>query len=197
MEFTNSDWINLGAAIGSITAAIVALGLGINANWRNTSDARGRAKLYAASVATRLSHTEDVITNCLIHCEFKNLDLSDDESNRQALIHISITLRAGIFRPDIDTLQGLIALGGNCANRIASAFDSVDLVLLYLADLNTELFVSGGRSPVARKNLLDKVHANLSHAQELLRVALRECVNASQLAAPKPSSEELYGPGEP
>lgn len=193
MDITPSDWINLGSAVGSLSAAGVALWLGLSSNAKNQNDAKQRAGLHAASIAAQLSHTLKVITSCEANCVFAYPNLSKASSNYKALRFVHAALKEELFKPDIETLIGLSALDNNCANRIASAFDHLNNLKLRINAQAPTLFAISGVLVEQRQAALDDWAGTLGTIQELLTVALKECVRASELAAPKPSRIELHG----
>jgi hypothetical protein len=198
MQWSISDFINLATALGTFCAIATALWLGYRGIWQSREDALKKAGLYAASITVRLSHSRDVVAGCVANCVFKDLTVPVDISNFRALAQVRKALYDEIFRPDMETLLALSALDNNCANRIASAFDSIELLRRHADSLPDRLFISSGKETEAlRQKTLDHWCGTLMAASDLLEVAVRECVKASELAAPTPSGAERYGEPDP
>lgn len=193
MAWDASTWIDLASAVGSLTAAVVALWLGLEANRKSKEDAKSRAGLYAASIVVQLSHTADVVSDCATSIMFDNLTVALDRSNAQALESLQKKLAGNLYEPDQETLVNLVALNNNCASRIASAFDTLKLVRNKLNGMPRNFLQAQGSYIEHRQKLLDGIRADLLHVQSLLLVALPECVKASALATPIPSGVEMYG----
>jgi hypothetical protein len=121
------------------------------------------------------------------------LTVSEDLSRYQTSKEIREALVDDLFRPDLDTLMGLTSLGNNCANRIASAFDHLDAIRTRAAVIPLGAYHPGLDIRGASQELLDEWSTMLGRAQDLLQVALRECIKASKLAAPIPTGDEIYG----
>lgn len=193
MAWTSDTWINLFSAIGSFGAASVALWLGLRANRRDKLDEERKAGLCAASIASQLSHTLDVVSKCVAICVFRNLDVSEEVGRYQSSKQIREVLKLGFFRPGMDTLMGLTSLHNNCANRIASAFDILDVIQRQAERVPLGPLMLGAARKGYSELLLEEWASMFLSAEDLLRVALRECVKASELAAPRPTGEELHG----
>jgi hypothetical protein len=191
-------WINLAAAVGSVGAAVAAVWLGLSVQYRETRERLTRAQLSAAGITAKLEHTIDITSSGLAHAVFNNLELSEEKSRYEASKNIRELMARGYFKPDLETLLGLSALENYCANRIARAFDILDVI-----KGQTDNIPLGEYDPSAIKKsygysemLLSQWAVMLSNANDLLTVALRECERVSTVAAPHPSGQELHGEDE-
>lgn len=191
-----SNWINLIAALGSMAAVGVALWLGLMATNRSHTEALSRAGLHAASVTAQLSHMASVVSACSAACTFTNLEVDSDTSNFQAIGHVARALQQNTFVPDTNTLLGLTPLGNNCANRIARAFDNLSHIRTRLAALDEYLYGNHVDHVGVRRREVQIWKEILQETDDLLAVALRDLISATNLAAPTPTGEERYGPGD-
>jgi hypothetical protein len=188
-------WIDIATALGTFLAAAIALGLGVHSVRQNRTEKRMAGELYAASITAQLTHTRDVLMSCIAAAVF-SVNRDKDEHNSFALFRIKERLTAHTFRPSANGLLALSALGGKTANRIARAFDHIDLIKHQAAGIGDDLFKNDMHSIRARSQVLDEWKKNLQQAQELLLIALADCIKASELAAPLPSALELHGPDQ-
>lgn len=198
MSCDADTWINLAAAVGSVGAVIAAVWLGLSVQYRERRERLTRAQLSAAGIGAKLEHTIDLTSSGLAQAIFKNLELSEEESRYEASKKIRELMARGYFKPDLDTLLGLSALENYCANRIARAFDILDVI-----KGQTENIPLGEYRPsVIAKSygysemLLSEWAVMFSSAHDLLTVALRECERVAIVAAPHPSGQELHGNDE-
>lgn len=196
MTWIAETWINLVAAVGSLSAAGVALWLGLDAKSKERRDRRDRANLCAAAITAKLEHTMSVAQSGLATCVFTNLELSVEESRYQSSKRIRELMALGYFKPDIDTLLGLSILDNNCANRIARAFDILDVIKGQTENIPLGEFVPGAKANAYgySEMLLEEWIVMFGSVDDLLRVALRECEKVSAIAAPHPTGEEIHGP---
>ena len=186
-------WIDIATAFGTFLAAAVALGFGVHSVRQNRADKRKAGELYAASITAQLTHTRDVVMSCIAAAVF-SVNREQDEHNSFALFRIKERLNAHTFRPSNEGLLALTAIGGMSASRIARAFDHIDLIKTQAAGMGDDLFKNDMHSVRARSQVLNEWKTNLSQAQELLLIALSDCIKASNLAAPLPTGLELHGP---
>lgn len=188
-------WINLAAAIGSVGAAIAAVWLGLSMRFKEQQERLTRAHLCAASITAKLDHTIDMTNSGLAQAVFKNLEVDEDQSRYEASKMIRELMARGYFKPDMETLIGLSALENNCANRIAKAFDILDVIKGQIETIPLGIFTPGGPNKAYgySEALLTDWALMFGAATELLRAALRECERASNIAAPHPSGQEIYG----
>lgn len=175
------------SALGTLAAVVVALYLASADRRRLRRDGKVRAHLYAASMTYRLSYARKVALSCQLTATFNNLEISIDASDAQAIATIKQTLRMNTFRPNVDELQALIPLGNNCAHRIARAFDYIDRVRQSIENVGEAL------TPEIRAQLLAEWRGEFGAAVDLLTIALRDCEPATELGAPTPTGQELYG----
>lgn len=189
---TAEVWINAVTAIGTFAAVAVALWLGISANRRTDREAQTRARLAAAGISARLSTTADRLSSLAATSEFLDLTIPERDAIHNALAEVRRGIKQEYFRPDDVALLALATLPNNCAHRIARAFDYIDRVRVQDAALGAALLIDS-TSHTQREHMLNSWRADLRSADDLLKVALRECIAASALGAPMPSGEELYG----
>lgn len=195
MSCEADTWINLVAAVGSVGAAIAAVWLGLSVQYREKRERRTRAQLSAAGITAKLKHTIDITSSGLATAVFKNLELTEEESRYEASKKIRELMARGYFKPDLETLLGLIALENHCANRIARAFDILDVVKGQTENIPLGDYVPGikTKSYGYSEMLLSEWAVMFSNANDLLTVALRECERVSTVAAPHPSGQEING----
>lgn len=186
------DWINAVNAFGTTAAVAVALWLGLQARGRQRSEEKARASLFAARVSARLASTAERLRLHTLLLGFNDETFSKEDGTRQALVDIARMVRKGVYFPDDAALIALTPLPNNCAHRIARAADYVDRVRAQVPDLPTALMTFGDAD--TERKLLKNWIADLEAAAALLAVAAGECVRASDLGAPMPSAEEIYGP---
>lgn len=188
-------WVNLAAAVGSVGAAIAAVWLGLSVQYKERLERLTRAQLSAAGITAKLEHTIGITSSALAQAVFNNLDLSEEESRYEASKKIRELMARGYFKPDLETLLGLSALENYCANRIARAFDILDVIKGQTENIPLGDYVSGvhTKSYGYSEMLLTEWAVMFSTANDLLTVALRECERVSAVAAPHPSGQELHG----
>lgn len=188
------NWINVFTALGTFAAVAVALWLGIDASRKAKGEAQVRAKLAAASISARLAATSDAVGSLAATSVFLDLTIPVDAARHKALADIRREMNRASFRPDDATLLALTPLPNNCAHRIARAFDYIERVRLRAQALPSGSLVGNLTTPEQREHMFDSWNSDLRAAYDLLQVALRECVTASDLGAPMPSGQELHGP---
>jgi hypothetical protein len=190
----NGELITVIEAAGTWAAAGTALWLGLDVKLKERRATKVKADLCAAAVTAKLDHTLDMVQNCIAYCVFKNLEISEAESRYQSSRQVREMLTRGYFKPDIDTLLGLSSLGNKCANRIAKAFDILDVIKGQAESIPLGEFQQNGNPYGYSEMLLEQWAMMFVTVQDLLRVALRECENASAIAAPHPTGQEIHGP---
>lgn len=184
------DWL---AALGTVGAVIVALWLAGRASRQARCAEMRRAGLYAASVVNQLAMARTLFSRLEVHCAMRNHNVTQEESDIQTIQKVSDELMAFRFVPSTEALLGMTALPNNCANRIARAFDLTERIRHqiqhYTASPNSRLYADNA----LRRGIVENWEKTLMEATSLLDAAIKECVKASNLAAPVPTTEERYG----
>ena len=186
------DWINVANACGTTAAAVIALWLGLHARKHAAAGEAVRARLAAARVSARLGTTAENLRRHTLLAGFTDETVGADQAVQDELMGIAALVRSDLYFPDNDALIALTPLPNNCAHRIARAADYVDRVRMQIPKLPLGLITFGG-DPESRQKLLQRLVADLDAAARLLVVAAAECSSATDLGAPMPSADEIYG----
>lgn len=182
------DWDAL-SAVGTVLAVFVALGLASQAERQRARSERQRAGLVAARLLETVRHMADKTHHHMAMLAFyednrdwtKDDFLSDLTDMGQMLEGIGIS-----------TIQALEPLPGNTANRLAMAIGVVDTLASEVAVLRARRSWSDlGAS--ARKHYVARWGSLAGRAKDYFQVVQRELEAAAEVAAPRPSGEELYG----
>ena len=196
MEWDIKTFIEAASAIGTVGAVFVALHFGMDGTRRRIQEERTRAGLCAAGIANQLSDTLDIVSGCVASCVFRNLTVSDEYARYEASLRVRETLFQSYFEPDFLTLKELASLDNNSANRIASAFDILNVIKRQMMRIPLPAYQEGLENHAFSESLLENWASLFFNVEDLLKVALRECVQASNHAAPIPSGEEIHGVGD-
>lgn len=188
---TVDNWINLANAIGTLLAVGVAVSLAVIAYQKTDHDAMSRAKLAAAGIVARLTSVGDQV-----HGMRAMIAFSEAGSKEYARIKVLSNIRAAIqkdfYRPDQDTLSAMTPLPNQCAYRIASGYDYLDRLRINVSQLRPGLIMEITTNE-ERIHLLESWRADIDKACDQFTVAIRECVKASEMAAPLPDGNLLHG----
>lgn len=187
-----SEYISLLGAVGTVGAVVAALKLARRDRDQALADSEARARLAAASVSARLSLTSERIRSLVPTAIFLNLDLPEASARIQAIDRVRRELKRIKFRPDDRTLLALTPLPNNCAHRIARAFDYIESLRRETDALPVGL-MSETMSGAEVSATLERFSGYLLAASDLLNVAIDECAKASDIGAPMPSGQELFG----
>lgn len=185
------DWINVANACGTTAAALIALWLGLHARNSATADQAVRARLAAARVSARLGTTAEALRRHTRFSGFVDETVSADQNVADQLMDIARLVRSDLYFPDDAALIALTPLPNSCAHRIARAADYVDRVRMQIPNLPLGLLSFKGDA--ASRALLERLVADIEAAARLLSVATGECSSATDLGAPMPSANELFG----
>ncbi|MGO4326771.1 hypothetical protein AB4Z48_18250 [Cupriavidus sp. 2TAF22] len=180
-------------ALGTIGAVFTALAISLLDGKRRRRAAADQANLVAARASVSISVAIREISFATALLDFYD-DPKDKYSNTYDVIKEHIQL-AHIDLTHSD-LAALVALPNRCAHRIARA----GALLRYVErDMgrNAWLFDRSAhalaQSPSGRVDRIEH-WANAAHdAGNLLAVANRECEAASELSAPMPDGQEVWG----
>lgn len=186
-NWTVDNWINLGNAISTFLAVVVAVGLAVIAYRKTGNDATSRAKLAAAGIVARLTSVGDQV-----HSMRAMIVFSQAGSDITVLSNIRAVIQKDFYRPDQDTLSAMTPLPNQCAYRIASGYDYLDRLRINVSKLPPGLIMEI-TTREQRIHLLETWRADIDKACDQFTVAIRECVKASEMAAPPPDGNLLYG----
>ncbi|MDP9908266.1 hypothetical protein J2W27_000359 [Variovorax boronicumulans] len=191
-EIKAADYIAIVSALATVGAVVLALWLARTDRRRISKEATERGQLAAASIAVRLQLTMDWISNAWIHGVFVDLEIPADAATLKAFARMVEQLRKPVFQPEAATLLNLTSLPGNCAHRIARAFDYVESVRWQVQQIPQGAILES-TSAHQRKAMLESWCGALMTAENLLRVARAECDAATELGAPLPTAYEVHG----
>ena len=186
---TADNWINLANAIGTLGAVAVAIKLAATAYRKNDQEAMSRAKLAAAGIVARLTSVGDTAHSMRAMISFSG---SEERMRVNVLANIRTMIQADFYRPDQDTLFAMTPLPNLCAYRIASGYDYLDRLRINVSKLPSGLIMEGTTAQ-QRIHLIESWRVDIDKAYDQFTVAIRECVKASEMAAPLPDGSLLYG----
>ena len=180
------------SAIGTVAAVVVALILALQAEFYS----RGNEKRKAGLVAARLLESVRLVGEEVRHkmAAFAFYEDEQEGSNDNFACDM-LTLRALADVLDIDTIEALSPLPGNCANRLAMAVGIIDA-------LGREIEYVKSKKPWSkwsaewRKNYVERWMSMSSRASDYFLAVIRELESSAGSIAPIPSGEELHGPWE-
>lgn len=182
-----SDMIAAASAFGTCAAVVVVL-------WQASQRAREEryrrleiANLHAAGMAASLKNAHD-------HLGLSHFLLwlgQTPSDKKKAVVQACEMLRIQLKRPSLEELTALTPLPNHCAQRIARAFDILEVVRHKAATFDAD---REQQEPELTQIILrGEWGDDLWRALEHLQIALQECAKAADIGAPLPTHLELYG----
>lgn len=191
-EIKTADYIAVVSALATAGAVILALWLARTDRRRIDQQSTAQGQLAAASIGVRLGQTLDWIAHAWIHGVFLDREIPANDAVLKAFARMAEQLRKPVFQPDAATLLNLTSLPNSCAHRIARAFDYIESIRWEVQQIPSGQILET-TSPDYRRAMIQSWCSDLMTAQDLLRVARAECVAATELGAPLPTSYEVHG----
>lgn len=165
------DWVT---AIGTVSAAVIALGIAVWGNVHARVEARKRARLAAAAMIYRLRIAKEVARACQAAATFGYPDLPREASDARAIADIQRMMKSRMFVPDSSQVEALIPIGRKISERIALAYALIHHVLQSVDAIGEgplkDTLTAGGRAIT-----LKWWARELSESVDLLNHALADC----------------------
>lgn len=178
------------SAIGTFAAALAAVWIANSQRRQKLEDDGLRAQLAASTIAVRLERFANTLSTFDGQVGFH--DLSSKDPLLDQFQAIQRWFARPHYKPSNEELAALIALPEKAANRLARGYE-------YLEVLKERLAVDGPferiflKATESREAILKGLCRDVHEANALISYGARICVAASQIGAPIPSGEELYG----
>lgn len=191
-RISTGDVIAAIGALATLAAIVVALWIAVSDRRRQDKREMAGAHLAAAGMVVRLAVTREWVASASMGAMFHDLTIPEPAAKLKSLVSMLEALKHPVFRPSDETLLALTPLANNCASRIARAYDEIENVRNEAASIPDHRAFEG-LSLLQHEGYLSSWGGALFVADQLLRVALNECESATELGAPMPSGQELYG----
>lgn len=189
-EFSWGTFWTAASAVGTFAAALAAIWVANSQRRQKLEDDTLRAHLVASTIAVRLSRF-----STSLHGFDGGLGFSDLSSNYEELEQfesMQIWVARPYYKPSHEELAALISLPNRAAHRLARGYEYLEVLKERLA--NDGALERIFRTAVGtRKSILESLFNEFHEATKLIVVGANACVEASQIGAPTPSGEELYG----
>lgn len=180
-------WWDIAAAIGTVGAVFVALGLASLEYFRQRRGSKIRASLYAIPIASKLQKYIDQLSRPAVYM------IMNPEKNHMEtygkLQKAVYDLDDGI--PIIDLLP-LHDLDGKVAYRIAYGFAQIDIVRKEMEQTERLAAHYNQYPPISKKSAI-ALAAQLHHALDYLRAAIKTCQNSQGSYVVHPTAEDIHG----
>ncbi|MFD4120324.1 hypothetical protein ACFWQD_03370 [Alcaligenes faecalis] len=180
-------WWDIAAAIGTVGAVIVALGLAGLDYFRRRQGRKIRASLYAISIASKLQKYIDQLSGPAVFMimNSKNDHMKTYEKLQQAVYKLD----DGI---PITDLLPLHDLDGKVASRIAHGFAQIDIVRKEMEKTERLAAHYNQYPPISKKSAID-LAVQLHLALDYLKAAKKTCQNSQGNYVVHPSGEDVHG----
>lgn len=177
------------SAIFTTLAVFVALGLSLSTERKSARIERQRAGLVAARLLETVRYAADRTHHQMAMLAFYNDERDWSKDDFLGDLALVGQMLEGV---GIATIQALEPLPNNTANRLAMAIGVVDTLTREVEGLGARRAWSElGTS--ARRHYVDRWGSLATRATDYFRVVQRELESAAEVAAPRPSAEEIHG----
>ncbi len=188
---TSQDLAAWSQVVGSVGAIAGAVWIASRQSREKKADDLLRAQLTAAGISIQLSRFASELHQFSLLNGFSDLEAEEPEVDE--FNSIQLWLSRPRYRPEQSEFLAIIPLPNKAAHRLARGYELLQVLKVRTQSRGAleQLFTRASRA--TRRVILNRLSDEIGVASDMITVAARECELASQIGAPYPSTEEIYG----